>query len=61
MDKTFLLQNFELSFSEIGEKLRATAYQDLWNGAVDALETKETFIELERSIEDFLMRYLRSP
>ncbi len=59
LDDTLLLQNFELSFSEIGERLQATAYQNFWNCAVDALESKETYVELERGIEDFLMRYLR--
>jgi len=54
-----LLQNFDFSFAEIGEKIRATPYYDLWTKATDALEERETFVELERGIEDFLMNYLK--
>jgi V/A-type H+-transporting ATPase subunit C len=59
LDEKNLLQNFDLSFSEIGERLRATPYHDLWTKAIDALEERETFVELERGIEDFLMNYLK--
>lgn len=59
LDERFFLQNYELPFPEIGEKLQSSAYIDLWNRAVDALEENETFVELERGIEDFLMAYLR--
>lgn len=59
LDEKILLQNYELSFSEMGEKLGASPYLDLWNEATDTLEEKETFIALERRIEDFLMNYLR--
>jgi len=57
-DKT-LLQNFDLSFAEIGEKLKATPYYELWTKATDVLEERETFVELERGIEDFLLEYLK--
>jgi len=59
LDEKNLLQNFDLSFSEIGDRLRATPYHDLWTKATDALEERETFVELERGIEDFLMNYLK--
>ncbi|NIO48676.1 MAG: hypothetical protein GTN73_04445 [Candidatus Aminicenantes bacterium] len=59
LDEKILLQNFDLSFAEIGEKLQASPYQDLWNKASEALELGETFIVLEREIEDFLMKYLK--
>jgi len=59
LDEKVLLQNFDLSFAEIGERLRATPYHDLWTKATDALEERETFVELERGIEDFLMNYLK--
>lgn len=59
LDEKNLLQNFDLSFSEIGDRLRATPYHDLWTKATDALEERETFVELERGIEDFLMKYLK--
>lgn len=59
LEERIFLQNYELAFSEIGEKLRASPYKDLWDRATDVLEERETFVELERGIEDFLMTYLR--
>ena len=59
LEEIILIQNFDISFAEIGEKLRATPYHDLWIRATDALEELETFVELERGIEDFLMKYLK--
>jgi len=59
LDEKFLIQSFELSNTEIGSRLQASSYQSIWNKGVDALENRETFIELERAIEDFLMDYLR--
>jgi len=59
MDEQILLQNFEGSFGDIGDKIQATPYVELWNRGIDTLEEEETFIELERGIEDFLMSYLR--
>jgi V/A-type H+-transporting ATPase subunit C len=59
LDEKILLQNFDLSFSEIEDRLRATPYLDLWTKAIDSLEERETFVELERGIEDFLMNYLK--
>jgi V/A-type H+-transporting ATPase subunit C len=58
-DEQMLLQNFEATFGDIGDKIQATPYAQLWNRGIDTLEEKETFIELERGIEDFLMAYLR--
>lgn len=58
LDEKIFLQSYELTFSEIGEKLRASPYLDLWNRATDDLEEKETFVLLERGIEDFLMSYI---
>ncbi|MFP4082237.1 MAG: V-type ATPase subunit [Candidatus Aminicenantes bacterium] len=58
LDPRIFVQNYELSYSEIGEKFRSSPYLALWNRATDILEEKETFVELERGIEDFLMTYL---
>jgi len=55
----FILQWFDLSFAEIGEKLHATPYKELWASAADALVAQETFLELERGIENFLMTFLK--
>jgi len=54
-----LLDNFDLSFSEIAEKIHFTPYRKMWEAIADAIEEKETFIELERSIEDYMIRYLK--
>jgi vacuolar-type H+-ATPase subunit C/Vma6 len=54
-----LLDNFDLSYAEIAEKIHFTPYRKLWEAAVDAFEEKETFVDLERRIEDYLILYLR--
>lgn len=59
LDEKIFLQNFALSFSEFGEKIQATPYKELWTKATDILEEEETFIPLERGIEDFLMKHLQ--
>lgn len=53
------LQNFDLSYAEIAEKMHFTPYIKLLERAAEAIEEKETFVELERSIEDFLVGYLK--
>ncbi|MFC2170019.1 V-type ATPase subunit [Acidobacteriota bacterium] len=59
LDKHTLLKSFELSFSEAGEKLQATDYRDFWGEAIDALLNRETFVALERGMNDFLTAYLK--
>lgn len=59
LDEDIFFRGYELSFSEIGDTIRTSPYLNLWNTAADALEEFETFVPLERSIEDFLMVYLR--
>ena len=45
--------------AEIGAKLGSTPYAALWESAVRALAERETFVDLERGIEDLLMAGLR--
>ncbi|NIM90417.1 MAG: hypothetical protein GTO17_05660 [Candidatus Aminicenantes bacterium] len=59
LDDQVLIKNFEETFGDVGEKIQSTPYAEVWNRGVDTLEEKETFVELERGIEDFLMDYLR--
>ncbi len=59
LESQFIRQCFELSFAEVGEKLQATPYKDLWTSAADALAERETFLDLERGIEDFLITFLK--
>jgi V/A-type H+-transporting ATPase subunit C len=59
LGKKSVAQCFDLSFAAVGEKLRATQYKELLEKAADTLEERDTFIELERGIEDFLMTFLK--
>lgn len=59
LDQKWMLECFDLSFAEIGEKLKVTPYKELWASAADTLEDRETFLDLERGIEDFLMGFLK--
>ena len=59
VDELLFLRNYSLSLAEVGEKLQASPYKDLWTRAADALGERETFVEMERGIEDFLMTYLK--
>lgn len=59
LDQKWILECFDLSFAEIAEKLKVTPYKQLWASAADVLEERETFLELERGIEDFLMNFLK--
>jgi vacuolar-type H+-ATPase subunit C/Vma6 len=59
LNDRLILECFDLSFAEIGEKLQATPYKELWARASDTLEERETFLDLERGIEDFLMTFLK--
>ncbi len=56
--ETFV-KGFPLSLYELGDRLSTTPYHELWVRAVNFLSEKETFIILEREIEDFLMRFLQ--
>jgi len=59
LEERLFLESYNTSFAEIADRLYPTPYQDVWNKATEALLARETFIELERGFEDFLMRYLR--
>jgi len=53
------IDHYEQSLSEFGENIRTTQFPDVWSSAVDALLERETFVDLEREIENYLMRFLR--
>lgn len=59
LDEGFFLESFELSFGEVGDRLKASTYRSIWTLATDELVERETFIVLEREFENFLMRYLQ--
>ena len=54
-----LYENYDLSWDEIKGELKATPYSRLWDKALDTLKEQDSFVMLERGIEDFLMLYLR--
>jgi V/A-type H+-transporting ATPase subunit C len=58
LDKNLFLRYYGLS-SEMGEAMRTTPYKELWARATEATEKEDTFVVLERGIEDFLMNYLQ--
>jgi V/A-type H+-transporting ATPase subunit C len=59
VDDSIFIREFELSYTDFGEILRFTPYYEIWDRATDTLEEEETFIELERCFENFLMTVLR--
>lgn len=59
LEERFFRESYPLSFAEIGERLRASFYRDVWERGTDILESRETFIGLEKRMEDFLMGYLQ--
>ena len=54
-----MLDSLDLSYADIAEKIHFTPYRKQWEEAAAAFEEKETFVELERQIEDYLVRYLK--
>jgi vacuolar-type H+-ATPase subunit C/Vma6 len=54
-----ILEGLSMSFTEFGDAVRSTPYGNIWADGADALENEETFVELERGMEDFLMHYLQ--
>ncbi|MFC2161342.1 V-type ATPase subunit, partial [Acidobacteriota bacterium] len=59
VDVSRYVDNYELSLTECSGIHKITPFHQLWCDAVDALEDRETFADLERGIDDFLMRFLR--
>lgn len=59
LDENILHESYDLSFGEVGERLRASAYHSAWVKATDELVQNETFVVLEREFENFLMSYLK--
>jgi len=58
VDVSRYVDNYEVSLSECSDIHKITPFHHIWCKAVDALEDRETFVELERGIDDFLMRFL---
>jgi len=53
------IEFYERTFKEFGENLKTTRFLSVWSSAVDALIEKETFVDMEREMENELMRFLR--
>jgi len=59
LDRDRILKGYESPLLESGEAFAVSPYKRLWAQAMDTFAEEETFIDLERGIEDFLMLYLR--
>ncbi len=59
LDEGLFVRGYGATDAEIGARLAPTPYADLWERAVRALAERETFVDLERGIEDLLMAGLR--
>lgn len=59
LDPNIFFQDYEKAFADIGTRLQASPYTDVWNVGTDALEESETFVPLEREMENFLMAYIK--
>ena len=50
---------YDLSYSDINERLKHSSYYEVWSNGIDVFQEKESFIEMEKNFEDYLMKYLR--
>ena len=57
--KKEFIDRFALATLDLSEVPDSSAYREVWGKSVTALSERETFIPLERGIEDFLMKDLR--
>ena len=53
------INHFALASVDLGEIRDSSPYRELWEKGLTALSERETFVSLERGIEDFLMNDLR--
>ncbi|NOR15338.1 MAG: hypothetical protein GQ544_06515 [Candidatus Aminicenantes bacterium] len=53
------LEVYESPLLEMGDFFAASPYKKLWAQAMDTFAQEETFIDLEKGIEDFLIVFLR--
>jgi vacuolar-type H+-ATPase subunit C/Vma6 len=59
IDPGKFVDNYEQPFRDFGENIRSTSVLHVWRSAVDAILEKETFVDMERELENDLMRFLR--
>lgn len=59
-DRDRLLKAYEAPLTEMSDTFAASPYEKLWVQAMDTFAEDETFIDLEKGIEDFLMGFLRN-
>jgi V/A-type H+-transporting ATPase subunit C len=57
--KRSLVDLFPLALAEIAGALPSSAYRELWEEGIKVLAERETFVPLEKGIEDCLMKGLR--
>ncbi len=59
LEKKLFTENCSVSFEDFYQIIRATAYGEIWKVAAEFLASKDSFLALEREIENQLMTYLR--
>jgi vacuolar-type H+-ATPase subunit C/Vma6 len=59
LDEGAFVRGYAEPDAEIGARLAPTPYAPLWESAIGALAERETFVDLERGIENLLMTGLR--
>jgi vacuolar-type H+-ATPase subunit C/Vma6 len=59
LEEEFFRESYSLTFGEVGEGLRTSSYRDVWESGTDMLQSRETFVGLEKGISDFLMSCLK--
>jgi vacuolar-type H+-ATPase subunit C/Vma6 len=59
LDDGLFIKSYAATDAEIAARLAPTPYAALWEGAVRGLAERDTFVDLERGIEDLLMSGLR--
>jgi vacuolar-type H+-ATPase subunit C/Vma6 len=59
LDETLFVRGYAAPDAEIGALLKPTPYAALWESALRGLAERDTFVDLERGIEDMLVAGLR--
>ncbi len=59
LEKKLLLEHYQEGFDEVYQQLRSGRFGELWKLATEYLVSRESFIVLEREIENLSMNYLK--
>jgi vacuolar-type H+-ATPase subunit C/Vma6 len=59
LEKKVFMENYESSFEEVYQDIHSSRYAELWKLATEFLASKESFVVLEREIENLSLNYLQ--